>query len=142
MVAKDIMTRSVECIIPSSSITWTARRMKSLDVGFLPICEDDKLIGTVTDRDLVLRVLAEEKDPSTCAVRDIMNTDVHWCYEDQTTEEVTHYMAQKAIRRLLVLNRNKRLVGIISIGDLAKSGEHSKAGQAIDDIARAPSEAA
>src|SRR6185436_6959733 len=93
MLAKEFMTRAVECISPDSPIHALARQMKSLDIGFLPICENDRLIGTVTDRDIVLRILAEEKDPRKCTARDVMTTDVHWCFEDQTAEDVSHYMA-------------------------------------------------
>ena|SRR5678816_3977640 len=142
MLANELMTQSVECIAPDSSLQNASRKMKSLDVGFLPICEKDRLVGTLTDRDIVLRVIAEGKNPKDCTAREVMSTEVYWCYDDQTAEDVAHYMAQKAIRRLLVLNRQKRLVGVISIGDLAKNGEPEGAGETIRNIAEAPSEAA
>jgi len=142
MLAKELMTRSVECISPDTPLPVVARQMRSLDVGFLPICENNRLVGTLTDRDIVLRVIAEEKAPKDCRARDIMTSEVYWCYEDQTAEDVAHYMAHKAIRRLLILNREKRLVGVISIGDLAKGGEHRKTGEAMHDIAVTPAQAA
>jgi CBS domain-containing protein len=117
--------------------------MKTLDVGFLPVAENDRLVGAITDRDIVLRVIAEGKDPNDCMVRDVMTHEVSWCYDDQTTDEVARLMKDKDIRRVLVLNREKRLVGVISIGDLAQaSGEEQKAGETIKDIAEAPPQAA
>ena len=142
MQAKDFMTTGVECVSPGMSMRDAALRMKSLDVGFLPVCENDRLVGTLTDRDLALRVIADGRDPDDCKARDIMTREVFWCYEDQPSDEVAEYMAEREIRRLLVLDRSKRLVGVISIGDLAKSGEEQKAGEAIREIAQAPPSAA
>ena len=142
MQAKEFMTTSVECIPPGMSVQNAAMRMKSLDVGFLPVCERDRLVGTITDRDMVLRVIADGKDISDCKARDIMTTDVFWCYEDQTADEVAQYMADREIRRILVLDRNKRLTGVISIGDLAKGGEEQKTGETIREIVEAPRQAA
>jgi CBS domain-containing protein len=117
--------------------------MKSLDVGFLPLCEEDRLVGTLTDRDIVLRVLAEGMDVERSNARDVMTEDVFWCYEDLTIDEVADYMAEKEIRRVLILNRKKKLVGVISIGDIAKArGAQLKAGETIKEIAEAPPEAA
>jgi CBS domain-containing protein len=142
MQANEIMTRGVECIPPEMAIRNAARRMKALDIGFLPVCENDRLIGTITDRDIVLRVVADERDVDSCMAREIMTGDVYWCYEDQTAEEVAEYMSRREVRRVLVLDRNKRLTGVISIGDLAKGGEEQKTGEAIREIAEAPRQAA
>ena len=142
MQAKDIMTGNVECIPPGMLINDAAGRMRFLDVGFLPVCENDRLIGTLTDRDIVLRGVAGDRDLKTCRARDLMTADVYWCYEDQTTNEVAEYMAQKEIRRVLVLDRNKRLTGVISIGDLAKRADEQKTGKTIKEIAEAPRQAA
>jgi len=143
MQAKKIMTPEVECISPETTIREAAEKMKSLDVGFLPVCKNDRLVGTITDRDIVLRVIAEGKDVNDCKTQDVMTNDVYWCYEDQTTDEVASFMASKEIRRVLVLNREKRLVGVISIGDLAQArGVQKKAGETIKEISQAPSRAA
>ena len=107
-------------------------------MGFLPVCENDRLVGALTDRDIVLRVIADGKDLKKCKARDVMTDDVFWCYEDQTADEVADYMAEKEVRRVLILNRDKRLVGVISIGDLAKRGEEKITGETIRDIATAP----
>jgi CBS domain-containing protein len=138
MQAKELMTRAVQCISPEMQIQDAAQQMKSLHVGFLPVCENDRLVGAVTDRDIVLRVIAAGKDVKACKARDVMTNDVFWCYEDQTADEVADYMAEKEIRRVLILNREKRLVGVISIGDLAKGGEEQISGETIKDIAAAP----
>jgi CBS domain-containing protein len=138
MQARDMMTPVVKCIVPGTRIQEVAQTMKSMDIGFVPVCENDRLIGTVTDRDIVLRAIAEGRDLQRCTARDLMTSNVFWCYDDQTEEEVAEYMANQEVRRVVVLDRNKRLVGVISIGDLAKRGDKIKAGQAIRDIAEAP----
>jgi CBS domain-containing protein len=142
MQAKDIMTGNVECIPPGMLVRDAAMRMRFLDVGFLPVCENDRLIGTLTDRDIVLRGVADGRDLKICKARDLMTADVFWCYEDQTMDEVAEYMAQKEIRRVLILDRNKRLNGVISIGDLAKRADEQKTGETIKEIAEAPRQAA
>jgi CBS domain-containing protein len=142
MQAKDIMTGNVECIPPGMLVADAAMRMRFLDVGFLPICENDRLVGTLTDRDIVLRGVAEGKDLKTCRARDLMTADVFWCYEDQTADEIAEYMAEKEIRRVLVLDGNRRLAGVISIGDLAKRCDEQRTGETIKEIAAAPRQAA
>jgi CBS domain-containing protein len=143
MQAKEIMSRNVECISPETTIMEASQKMKSLDVGFLPVCEGDRLAGTVTDRDIVLRVVTAGKDVRTCKARDIMTDNVVWCFEDMAADEIGEIMADKEIRRVLVLSRDKRLVGVISIGDLAKArGEQKNAGETIKQIAEAPRQAA
>jgi len=142
MQAKELMTRTVECVSPETQMRDAAQKMKLLDVGFLPVCENDRLIGAVTDRDIVLRVITAGKDVRDCKARAVMTKDVFWCYEDQSADEVADYMAEKEIRRVLILNRNKRLVGVVSIGDLAKGGEEQITGETVKDIAAAPPAAA
>jgi CBS domain-containing protein len=138
MQAKDLMTKSVECVSPDMRVDEIAKTMKSMDIGFVPVCQNDRLVGTVTDRDIVLRGLADGKDMKDCKAGDIMTPEVFWCYEDQTAEEVGDYMSKKEIRRVVVIGRDKRIAGVISIGDLAKRGEQSKAGETICNIAEAP----
>jgi CBS domain-containing protein len=139
MQVKDMMTSKVECISPEDPIRDAAQLMKSLDVGFLPVLDDGRLVGTLTDRDIVLRVIAEGKDVQYCKARDVMTSDVFWCYEDQNVDEVADCMAEKETRRMLILDHAKRLVGVVSIGDLAKvGGEQQKTGETIKEIAEAP----
>jgi CBS domain-containing protein len=129
------MTRSVEVAAPSQSVVEAARLMAELDIGALPVGENDRLIGMVTDRDIVVRGLANGCGPDT-PIRDVMSEEIRYCYEDQTVEEVTQNMGDLQVRRLPVLNRDKRLVGIVSLGDLATSDSPSTPGQALNRISR------
>jgi len=119
MQVKEIMTRGVECANPDTTVKEAARKMRDLGVGPLPICDNDRLVGLVTDRDIVIRAVAEGKDPSATRVRDVMTPEIVWCFEDQDVCEVADLMKEKQIRRIAVVNRDKRLVGIVSLGDLA-----------------------
>ena len=137
--AKDIMTPRVECVSPETPIRDVAQLMKVHDVGFLPVLDNDRLVGTVTDRDIVLRVVADAKDVEYTKTRDAMTNEVIWCYEDQSIDEVADVMAKEEIRRILILNHAKRPVGVLSIGDLAQAGGQQRtAGETIKEIAKAP----
>jgi CBS domain-containing protein len=114
-----LMTRDAECIRPDAALQEAADRMNTLDVGSLPVCDDDRLVGVLTDRDIVLRSVSRGHDPRIDRVRDAMTRDIVFCFEDDDIIEVADLMRQKKVRRLPVLNRQKRLIGIISLGDLA-----------------------
>ena len=135
MLVREIMTTNVECVAPETTIHEAAKKMEALDVGFLPICQNDRLIGTVTDRDIVLRAVADGRGLSTM-VRDIMTADVFYCFEDDDIESCADHMKEKEVKRLLILNRSKRLVGVVSLGDLSKVHEEA-AGDALRDISDA-----
>lgn len=123
MLVKEIMTRRVECVPPDATLQEAARKMRDLDVGPLPVCgDDDRLAGMVTDRDITVRATAEGKDPTRTPVRDAMTPDVVYVFEDQDTKDAADTMAVHQIRRVLVMNRDKRLVGIVSMADLAVDG--------------------
>jgi CBS domain-containing protein len=119
MKLKEIMTEEVEVVKPDATLYEAANKMRNLDVGALPVCDGDRLVGMLTDRDMTVRAVADGLDPKKALVRDSMTPEMAWCFEDQTATEAEHLMAEKQIRRLPVLNRDKRLVGIISLGDLA-----------------------
>jgi CBS domain-containing protein len=119
MQIRDIMTRTVELAAPEDSIREAARKMTELDCGILPVGENDRLIGMLSDRDIVTRAVAEGYDPDECYVREIMSRDVMYCYEDETSDDLARNMAGLQVKRLPVLSRDKRLVGIVSLGDLA-----------------------
>ena len=119
MVVKDVMTEHANCISPDDSLQAAAKSMKSLDVGALPVCDHDRLAGIITDRDIVVRGVSEACDAKTTRVKDVMTPHITHCFEDQEIEEAAQLMRDKRIRRLAVLDRNKRLVGIVSLGDLA-----------------------
>jgi CBS domain-containing protein len=126
MRVSEVMTKAPECIAPNATVQEAAGRMKSLDVGSLPVCDDDRLIGVITDRDIALRSVAEGHDPRTDPVRDTMTPGITYCFEDQDASEAAKLMSEKQIRRLPVLDRNKRLVGIVSLGDLAVEARDDK----------------
>src|SRR5207253_2281629 len=109
----EVMTRGAECIRPDACLREAAERMKALDVGVLPVCDDDRLVGMVTDRDITVRGTAERMPPGLGQVRDVMTPNVISCFEDQDVGEAARLMEQNQVRRLVVLNRDKRLVGIV-----------------------------
>jgi CBS domain-containing protein len=130
------MTRDVELAAPTQTLLDAARMMAELDVGALPVGEDDRLVGMVTDRDIVIRGVAAGRGMDT-PIREVMTEQIKYCYEDQTLEEVTKNMGAIQIRRLPVLNRDKRLVGIVSLGDIATSHESKEqTGEALEGISR------
>jgi CBS domain-containing protein len=135
MQLKDIMTSNPECVAPEDSLQDAARKMRNLDVGPLPICENDRLAGMLTDRDIVVRAVAEGRNPQTTKVREVMSPDVFYGFEDQDVREAARTMQERQVRRLLVLNRDKRLVGIVSLGDLAvETGDTQKSGEVLQDV--------
>src|SRR4051812_15758887 len=134
MKVSEAMARDVHVASPDETIRQAAKTMASLDAGVLPVGENDHLIGMITDRDIAIRGIAQGKGPKA-KVRDVMTKDVKYCFEDQEVEEVTHNMADIQVRRLPVLNRDKRLVGILSLGDIA-SRDGKDAGEALRGISR------
>jgi CBS domain-containing protein len=114
-----VMTRGAECTRPDATLEEAAQRMKSLDVGSLPVCDNDRIVGIITDRDITIRAVADGKDPRSCTVRDAMTPHIFCCNEDEDVEAVAQLMKDKQVRRVPVLDGNKRLVGIVSLGDLA-----------------------
>ena len=118
MQVAQAMSNKVKIANPSQSIRDAARMMEEMDCGCLPVGENDRLVGMITDRDIALRAVAAGKSSKT-AIREIMTSDVKYCFEDQDLDEVTQNMAAIKVRRLPVLNHDKRLVGILSLGDIA-----------------------
>jgi CBS domain-containing protein len=133
MKVSDAMTPDVRLVGPEQTICDAAKLMAEIDAGVLPVAEDDRLVGMITDRDIAIRAVAQARLPDT-AVRDVMSTEVLYCYMDQDLEDVADNMAEEKIRRLPVLDRDKRLVGIISLGDLALMEEAETAGRTVADI--------
>jgi CBS domain-containing protein len=123
MKIKEIMTSDPELIDPNASIREAAKRMKSEDIGALPVGENDRLIGMVTDRDIAIRGVAEDRAPETTTVRDVMSEKIFYCFEDDDIEDAAQCMAENQVRRLPILNRDKRLTGIVSLADIAQTGE-------------------
>src|ERR671930_45334 len=119
MQLKDVMTPAVEVIAPEASIYEAAEKMSHLDIGPLPVCDGERLVGMLTDRDIAVRAVAEGRDPTTTPVREVMTEKVFYCFDDDDAEHAAQIMRNAQIRRLVVVNRDKRLVGIVSLGDLA-----------------------
>ena len=116
------MSTEVFLTTPDHSIGDAARLMKQIDAGILPVGEGDRLVGMITDRDIAIRAVAEGRGPDT-KVGDVMSREILYCYEDQNLDDVAMQMRELQIRRMPVLNRNKRLVGIISLGDMAQADD-------------------
>jgi CBS domain-containing protein len=136
MKVHEIMTAHPHCVAPDNTLVEAAGLMRQLDVGALPICDNDRLAGMVTDRDIVLRGTADGRDPNTATVRDVMSEGILYVFADQDVEEAAHVMEQKQIRRLPVLNREKRMVGIVSLGDVATSSNPAFSGNALRDVSQ------
>jgi CBS domain-containing protein len=126
---KDVMTPSCEWIAPDATLAEAAKIMQKKDIGFLPVGENDRLIGMVTDRDIVIRALAKAKDPAKTQVREAMTPKTFYCFDDQDVEEVCNNMGEIKVRRLPVVTRAKRLVGVVSLGDLAQGASRPNIGQ-------------
>jgi CBS domain-containing protein len=135
MKVSEVMTRDVRLIEPNQSIRDAARLMAELDAGIMPVREGDRLVGMITDRDIAVRAVAQGRGPDT-PVREVMTDEVKYCFEDDDTKDVARNMAEIQVRRLPVLTRDKRLVGIISLGDMAVSDESGKAGEAVAGISQ------
>jgi len=133
MKVREAMTADVAVASPDQTIADAARLMADRDIGALPVGDVDRLVGMVTDRDLVVRALARNLGPQTL-VRDVMSAEVMYCFDDEELDVVAENMADIQVRRLPVVNRDKRLVGIVSFGDVAAWEQHDAAGKAIAGI--------
>ncbi|MCK1735861.1 CBS domain-containing protein [Bradyrhizobium sp. 138] len=136
MRVSDAMTPDVQLCTPQDSIKEAAEAMAALNVGLLPVAENDRLVGMISDRDIATRGIAMGLGPDS-SVRDVMTADVKYCFEDQDIDEVTRNMADIQVRRLPVLNRDKRLVGIIALGDVAVCRPGDGAATALHGISQA-----
>ncbi len=136
MELKDIMTTDVEVIRPDATVEEAAARLRDLNVGSLPVCDGKRLYGMLTDRDITIRATAVGGSPADTRVSDVMTPDVVFAYNDQSVEEVTQLMSQHQIRRLPVVDRDKNLVGIVALGDIAVEGQDRLSGDALEDISQ------
>jgi CBS domain-containing protein len=137
MELREIMTRNVEVVSADASLQEAASKMRSLDVGFMPVCDGDRLRGILTDRDITIRATADGHDPSKTKVADVMSTDFAYCLEDQEVEEAVSMMESRQIRRLPILNVDKRLVGVVSLGDIAVHGaDREMAGETLEEVSQ------
>lgn len=135
MQVRECMTTDVKIINPDMNLREAAGLMRALDTGFLPVGENDRLVGTLTDRDITLRAVCEGKDPNAAKVRETMSEHVAYCFDDQDTREAADIMANRQIRRLAVLNHDKRLVGVVSLGDIVDRAHDEEAAEhALEEI--------
>lgn len=135
MQVSEAMTRDVRVANIDESIEQAAQTMATLDAGALPVSDNNRLVGMITDRDIAIRAVARGKGPDT-KVRDVMTDDVKYCFVDQELDEVTRNMGDVQVRRLMVLDEDKQLVGILSLGDVAITDGNGAAGKALLGISR------
>lgn len=136
MVVKDAMSKKPVYLAPNATIKEAAENMIKLDCGFIPVGENDRLVGTVTDRDIVIRATGKGKDAST-QLKDVMSENVLYCFEDDDIKTAAENMSKNQIRRLVVLDKDKRLTGVLSLGDVARKTPDEKiSGEAIEAISR------
>ena len=126
MQVKDVMTRDVEVIYPMNSLMEAAQKMRALDIGMLPVFDGNHIVGMLTDRDITIRTTAEGLDPKITSVQDAMSPEVVHAYDDEDVSAAAQKMAERQLRRLIVLDRNRKLTGIVSIGDLAVDAHDDK----------------
>ena len=137
MRVSEVMTRGAECVSPEATLQEAARKMRDLDVGPLPVCDNDRLAGMLTDRDITVRAVADGRDPKTTRVREAMSPGITYCFEDDDVKEAARLMREKQVRRLVVLNRDKRLAGIVSLGDLAvETCDEHLTGKTLEEVSQ------
>ena len=137
MKIKDVMTRGVQTVRPGQSLQEAAAKMKSLDVGPLPVCENDRLVGIITDRDIVLRAAADGRDLRQTKVREAMTGEVICCTEDDDVKAAASTMKDRQVRRLMVVDGNKKLAGIVSLGDLAvDTSDEKMSGRVLEEVSK------
>lgn len=135
MKLSEIMTRDVVVMQPDDSLQSAAKKMRERNIGFLPVCDGEELLGVISDRDITIRALADGMDVSIMLGRDLMTSPAIYCYDDQEVEEAAKLMAENQIRRLVVLSReDKRLMGVVSLGDLARNESTDRSGQVLQRV--------
>jgi CBS domain-containing protein len=134
MNVSEVMSSDVYVSSPDDTLQTAAQAMVDLDTGVLPVGDGDRLVGIITDRDIVVRGVARALDPATTTIRDLMSSGVCYCFDDEDVEDAAQQMAELQVRRLPVLNRSKRLVGIISLGDLSQEADTRVTGDALQGV--------
>lgn len=137
MQISEVMTANPQVAKPSDTIAEVARRMNEIDTGAIPVVEDGRILGIITDRDIVLRVVGEQRSFDT-RVEEVMTTEVQTCRDDASIADVIFQMTDKQVRRILIVDGGDRLTGIVSLGDVAQEASSRKAGSILEDISEAP----
>ena len=127
------MTREVRLVKPEQTIREAAQLMAEIDAGAIPVTENERLVGMLTDRDIAIRAVAKGKSPET-KIRDVMSQGILYCFDDQELDEVERNMGENQVRRLPVVDRDKRLVGILSLGDLASKDDAKSVGKTVSQV--------
>lgn len=131
---RDIMSHDVEVVHPDDSLQEAAKKMRSRDVGFLPVCDGQRLVGALSDRDITIGAVADGKDPKKTKVKDFAKSEVCWCFDDQDVEDAAKMMKDKEVRRIMVVDRlGKQLVGVVSVGDLATRSSSKTSGAVMEE---------
>lgn len=136
MQIREIMSTDVHLVDPNMTIHECARRMRDDDLGALPVGENDRLVGMVTDRDITVRAVAEAKGADDCKVREVMSEGILYCFDNDDVKDAARTMSEHQVRRIPVVNQDKRLCGMVSVADLAKAGVKGAEFQAYKDIAQ------
>jgi CBS domain-containing protein len=135
MKLSEIMTREVEILQPDDTLYLAAQKMRHRDIGFLPVCDGESLMGVISDRDITIRALGDGMDINVMLGRDLMTTPAIYCFDDQDVTEAARVMGENKIRRLVILGReNERVVGVISLGDLVRKGITDLSGQILQRV--------
>lgn len=134
MQVKDEMTSKIEVVNPGMSVKDASRKMRDFNIGVLPVCENNRLVGIITDRDITIRLTAEAKDPGATKIKEVMTSKVEWCFEDDEVEKIAEKMESKKIRRLPVISHDKKLVGMLSLADLALRGSRETACEVLEKV--------
>jgi CBS domain-containing protein len=134
MKLREIMSDNVEVIYPDDTLQTAAEKMRDRDIGFLPVCDGERLIGVLTDRDLITRALADGLEVKAMLGRDLVTSPAIYCFDDQSVDEAAKLMHDNQIRRLVVLSRDKQMVGVISLGDLAMTADDKLSGDVLQSV--------
>ena len=134
MKLREIMSDNVEVIHPGDTLQTAAEKMRDRDIGFLPVCDGERLIGVLTDRDLITRALADGLESKAMLARDLVTSPAIYCFDDQSVDEAAKLMHDNQIRRLVVLSRDKQMVGVISLGDLAMTADDKLTGDVLQSV--------
>ena len=134
MKVRDLMHKGVEIMPPDTPITKLAKKMREMDIGAIPVGSHGELVGMVTDRDLAMRAIAADKDATKLTARDVMSKGIVYCRDSEGVEDAVRIMEQKQIRRLPVLDENKRLVGMLSLGDVCHCTSRQISGEALHAV--------
>ncbi|ABF86638.1 CBS domain protein [Myxococcus xanthus DK 1622] len=139
---QDVMTKDVTVINAKDSLKDAALKMRELSVGPLPVCDGDRLMGIITDRDIVVRAVSQGKDPNSTTVAEAMTGQLEYAFDDEDISVVAEKMKEKKVRRILALDRDKKLVGIVAMGDLLEALAEEDVGETLESISEAPPPAA